>query len=107
MRGPLIGIVIVGVLVCAYVIHPVSALGLFRIALFGFFAMFAAVWIYQFLWRQRAISEWPSTEGKIESCRTETLDDGVQTYVCVYLFSVDDARQAGELYVYGKPGRLY
>jgi Protein of unknown function (DUF3592) len=106
MRAPLIGIGIVAVLVGAYVIHPLDGKGLFRVAYFAFLAMFAVVWIGHYLLRQRAIDDWPSTEGRIESCRAEMVDRGVQTYVCVYLFSVDDARQGGELYVYESENRL-
>jgi Protein of unknown function (DUF3592) len=107
MRGPLIGIGIAGVLVGAYAIHPVGAKALFRLAFFAFVATFTVVWAAHFLIRQRALDDWPITEGRIESCRKEGIpDNGRQAYACAYLFSVDEARQGGELCVHARENCL-
>lgn len=70
------------------------------IAAFTIFAV-GSYWM-----RSKHLREWPSANGRIESCSLGRLDEGTQTYYCLYMFSVDDARQAGELQIWDKPNRL-
>lgn len=49
---------------------------------------------------------WPITQGTIESCSEHRLDEGTQSYCCVYIFRVDDARQGGVFAIHEKPRLL-
>lgn len=69
----------------------------------GFFAVvfFGGYWL-----RQKRLREWVSAYGRIESCSLGRMDEGLQEYCCIYMFTVDGARQAGEVRVSDRPNRL-
>jgi hypothetical protein len=69
-------------------------------------ALLVGLLVWRLMVRRRQLRDWASAPGRIESCSPGVIDDGMQTYQCLYIFSVDDARQGGFFQVFDKPGRL-
>jgi hypothetical protein len=107
MRPALIGIGFIAALACAYLLtyeFPSITLWSFWVRIFvGAFAviLFGGYWM-----RRKHLREWASASGRIESCSLGRADEGSQLYCCIYMSSVDGARQAGELQLWDKPNRL-
>jgi hypothetical protein len=98
---------IAGALVVIYLSHPIGPSALGSLLYVLFVGVFLAVFVGHYFLRRQHLQDWPSAPGRIESCDTrDVLRDGSQAYVCVYMFSVDDVRQAGELCFYGGQNQL-
>jgi hypothetical protein len=107
MRAPLLGVGLVGALLCAYLIHPVAPAALGPLLFIIFIGVFLVLAIARYLTREQHLRDWSSTLGRIESCNIRGVpEDGFQDYICIYLFTVDDARQAGELCFSARQNRL-
>jgi hypothetical protein len=61
----------------------------------------------QYFIRWRRLRDWPRTMGQIDSCYESGSTDGGQwEYSCVYIYSVDDTRNANSVTIIDKPDRL-
>jgi len=107
MRSAFLGMGVVAVLICVYLLsYRVPSSTLRAAGMVLFFAAFAAVFIVGYWMRQKHLREWEATGGRVESCRLGQLEKGTQFYCATYLFSVDGARQAGQVMISGQPGLL-
>lgn len=108
MRAAFFGLSVVAVVVGIGLLgHEFPAVTLWSVAIRVFIGMFAVVMVADYLIRRWRLRVWVSTTGRIETCGELGMpDEGSQHYGCTYLFSVDGARQAGEVRFFGKPNRL-
>jgi|HubBroStandDraft_5_1064220.scaffolds.fasta_scaffold138230_2 hypothetical protein len=107
MRSAFLGIGTVAVLVCVYLLtYRLPSSTLRTAGMLIFFAAFAMVFIGAYWIRRKRLQEWAATSGRMESCSLGSREKDFQTYYCTYLFSVDGARQAGQVTITDKPNRL-
>jgi Protein of unknown function (DUF3592) len=107
MRSALLGIGVVAVLVCVYLLtHQFPSTTLRSAGMLIFFAAFVMVFVGAYWIRRKRLQEWSPTSGRMESCSLGSREKDFQTYYCTYLFSVDGARQAGQVTITDKPNRL-
>jgi hypothetical protein len=107
MRSAILGIGTVAVLVCVYLLtYRIPSSTLRSAGMLIFFSAFVMVFIGAYWIRRKRLQEWAPTSGRMESCSLGSREKDFQTYYCTYLFSVDGARQAGQVTITDKPNRL-
>ncbi|HEY6337480.1 MAG TPA: DUF3592 domain-containing protein [Candidatus Sulfotelmatobacter sp.] len=101
-----IGVIAALVRICALFSYEFLSLPIGGVLLPVFIAAFAVAVIAGYWIRRTRLQTWTSVSGRIESCSLGTWDKRMRQYRCVYLFSVDGVRQAGEVAIWDRTDRL-